>query len=62
MGSTSGGQQPASAGPPFGSTGLRSRDRYELGRTDLERGLPCATGRKKRGQGAERPKLGWGLR
>lgn len=45
MGSASGGQQPLSAGPRFGSTGLRSRDRYQLGRTDLKRGLPHATGR-----------------
>ena len=55
-GSTS--QQPASARPRFGSTGLWSRDRYPPGRTDLERGLPRATGREERGQGAGAPKLG----
>lgn len=52
--STGRGQQPARAGPQFGSSGLRNRDRYQLGRTDAERSLPCATGREEAvGRGAQ---------
>lgn len=58
MSSTNGGQQAASAGPLFGSTGLQSSDRYQLGRTDLERGLPHAMGREEHRQRAETPQLG----
>lgn len=60
-GSTGRGQQPASAGPQFGSSGLRNRDRYQLGRTDVERSLPHATAREEAGGRGAQIRIGFAI-
>lgn len=58
-GSTGRGQQPDSAGPQFGSSGLR--DRYHLGRTDVERSLPHATAREEAGGRGAQIRIGFAI-